>query len=62
MRVLPSAVGRTNARGARQKWKTIRYALDDTRRTVRFCVILLTMGVASVVPFLIIVMVRGYFG
>jgi hypothetical protein len=61
MSVVPRPKG-----GARQRWKTIRYALDDTGKTVRLCVIILTASVASVVasavPFLIFVLVHGWLG
>jgi hypothetical protein len=43
-------------------WETIRYALDSNARTVRLCVILLTLGITSTVPFLIMAVVRGWLG
>jgi hypothetical protein len=41
-------------------WETIRYALDSNARTVRLCVILLTLGITSAVPFLIMAVVHGW--
>jgi hypothetical protein len=43
-------------------WETFRYACDNTGRTVRLCVMLLVSGVASVSPFLILALLRGYLG
>jgi len=43
-------------------WETIRYALDSNARTMRLCVILLTLGITSTVPFLIMAVVRGWLG
>jgi hypothetical protein len=43
-------------------WKTIRYALDDGDRTVRLCVILLTIGAASSIPILFLALAHAYFG
>jgi hypothetical protein len=39
--------------------ETVRYALDDTARTVRLCVILIVMGSASAGAFLIMLLVHG---
>jgi hypothetical protein len=35
-------------------WETIRYALDSNARTVRLCVILLTMGIAGIPALLVV--------
>ena len=35
-------------------WETIRYALDSNARTVRLCMILLTMGIAGIPALLIL--------
>jgi hypothetical protein len=43
-------------------WVTISYALDNTGRTVRLCAILLTMGIASIAPFLMMALVRTHIG
>jgi hypothetical protein len=39
-----------------------RYALDSNARTTRLCVILLTLGITSTVPFLIMAVARGWLG
>jgi hypothetical protein len=56
MSVIPGGAGSHHA--GRHKWETIRYALDDTGRTVRLCVILLTMSLACCTPFLIMTLAR----
>jgi hypothetical protein len=56
MSVIPGGAGSHHA--GRHKWETIRYALDDTGRTVRLCVILLTMSLACCTPFLIMTPAR----
>jgi hypothetical protein len=38
----------------RYKWKTIRYAIDETDRTLRLIAILLTFSIACTLPFLIL--------
>lgn len=46
-------------RTARDKWETIRYALDETSRTVRLVIIVLAMGLAPGVPLLLMLVFRG---
>lgn len=47
---------------ARPMWETVRYALDDTPRTIRLCVILLTIGIATIAPSLIVALICGWVG
>jgi hypothetical protein len=60
MSLMPTRGGlrRAEAHG----WETIRYALDSNARTVRLCVILLTLGITSTVQFLIMAGVHGWLG
>ena len=47
-------------RSGERGWETIRYALDSNARTVRLCVILLTLGIAGVPALLIVT--HGWLG
>jgi len=47
---------------AREKWQTIRYALDTTARTVRLIAILVTMSIACATPFVIMLLARHWVG
>jgi hypothetical protein len=40
---------RERRHAARQKWETIRYAIDDTGRTIRLCFILAVLAVCTAV-------------
>ena len=44
------------------KWETIRYALDQTSRTIRLCVILIVSSAATAAPFLILALARRWLG
>ena len=57
---IPRATGGIPA--ARPMWETIRYALDDTARTVRLVSIILAIGIASTAPFLITVLAHRWLG
>jgi len=41
-------------------WATIRYALDSNARTVRLCMILLTLGIAGIPALLILTYARPW--
>jgi hypothetical protein len=58
---LVSRDGGTHRTGE-NKWETIRYALDQTSRTIRLCVILLVSSAATAVPFLILALTRRWLG
>jgi len=60
MSLIPAGGGLRRA--GEHGWATIRYALDSNARTMRLCVILLTLGITSTVPFLIMVVVHGWLG
>jgi hypothetical protein len=47
-------------RAGEQRWRTIRYALDDTGRTIRLCAILLAAALASVLPLLVVALLQLY--
>jgi hypothetical protein len=60
MSLIPATTGLPQM--GRHKWKTIRYAVDDTGRTVRLVAILLTMSIACTLPFLILALALGQTG
>jgi hypothetical protein len=53
---------REQRRAARHKWGTIRYAIDDTGRTVRLCVILVFLAAGTAVAPVLIILLRGHSG
>jgi hypothetical protein len=57
---LPCGTGDTHA--GSHKWEAVRVAIDSTARTVRLCVILLTMSVATAAPFLIVALAHRWLG
>lgn len=58
MRVVPRVTGDISL--ARHKWETIRYAVDDTARTVRLIVIVLAMGLAASAPLVIVLLAHTW--
>jgi hypothetical protein len=49
-------------RAGQNRWETIRYALDQTSRTIPLCVILIVSSAATAVPFLILALARRWLG
>ena len=45
---------------SRHKWETVRYAVDDTARTVRLVIIVLAMGVAASFPFVVVMLAHAW--
>jgi len=45
---------------SRHKWETVRYAVDDTARTVRLVIIVLAMGVAASFPFVVAILAHAW--
>jgi hypothetical protein len=48
--------------GGRDKRETIRYALDDTARTIRLVAIFVAVGIACSTPFLVMLLARHWMG
>jgi hypothetical protein len=44
------------------QWETIYHAIGDTARTVRLCAIILTIAIATAIPFLILALARRWLG
>jgi len=44
------------------KWAAIAYATGSWARTIRLCVIVLAIGIASAIPFAVADLVRGWLG
>jgi hypothetical protein len=47
--------------GYASRWQTITHAINDTRRTVRLCAILLVTSLAPIPPVVITVLLHHYF-
>lgn len=60
MSLIPPGAG--IQRQGREMWETVRAAQDDTGRTVRLCVILLVMSLATSLPFLVIALTHVWRG
>ena len=60
MSLIPPDAG--THRAGQHKWETIRYALDNNGRTIRLCIILLTMSAVTCIPFLIMTLAHGWLG
>ena len=60
MSLVPQGGG-TN-RAGQHKWRTIYYAIGSTARTIRLCAVLLTLSIASTVPFVIMALAHGWLG
>jgi hypothetical protein len=52
---VPTRPQRYNQRSAGDRWETIRYAIDDTARTVRLCAIIL---VTSSLPCVLVLLIH----
>ena len=49
-------------RSAHQKWETIRYAIDNTGRTIRLCCIFVVLAAAPAVVPVVIILLHGHSG